>query len=422
LKLLDKFFGKFRGKEEHSEYTLEELGGILKEDCGRIKKEAYSDAAPILEDIYASFDNIRCIALEIKELECPEDVNSRVKTVIRTAKPEFVREVLEALKGGRKGIKEDLSKERTAIGETMELLAKAVIGPGKYLHMAYAEDIDRIRKELKILAVKKKELEETAKGDNIIEGLIKEIESLKERLVRKNLLEKEMADTAKKLEALEKDEKSLAKEIIRIEEGNEYKEYTGKKEALQRIRCEKEEKENLVYNLLTPLKRPLKILRKSLEEKGKADASLKEIEKYADDPVNSFCCSESNNFMRLVSALKKSIDENPDLKPEEKSRVRQRISAIEGANLERIREDITSLKKLDAELSAEIERAVVQKKKTAEEKDLDRMRRDMARMGIEITRTGKKIEKESGEVAVLKQELEKKTSRLKNRGISVRLA
>jgi len=415
LKLPDWFIGRFRGKDEYIEYSLEELDAIL-------KKESYSEAAPILKDIYASFDNIRRIALEIKELECPKDVNPRVKTVIRTAKPEFVREVLEELKVSNRGAKCELKEEKTAIEETMEMLAKAVMGPGKYLHMAFPESIDKIRKELKRLAVKKKELEDTANTDDHNEDTIKGIYSLKERLNHKNLLGKEREDTANRLKALENEEKSLMQECTRLEEGNEYSRFLEKKELLEKIKCEKEEKENLVYNLFTPLRRPLKMLRKSLEEKGKTEGSLKEMERISDDPVNFLCSSESKDFMKVITSLKKNIYENPDIKPEEKNRVKQRISAIEGADLEKIRQDISDLKKHAAELTIEISRAQILDKKTENEKEIYRIRRDAAHIRIEIARIGKKIEKDSEEIEILKKELEKKACRLKNGRISVRLA
>jgi len=41
----------------------------------------------------------------------------------------------------------------------MDLIAKAVMGPGKYLRMAYAEDMEEIGRELKTLAEDRKELE-----------------------------------------------------------------------------------------------------------------------------------------------------------------------------------------------------------------------------------------------------------------------
>ena len=422
MKLLERILGKFRKKDESAEYSLEELEDILRDDCSMRKKEAYKEAAPALKDIYSSFDNIKRIALEIKELECPKDVNPRIKTVIRTAKPEFVREVLEALKERKEGITEDLEGEKTVIGDTMETLAKAVMGPGKYLHMAYAEDIDKIRKELKNLAVKKKELEQTTAVDNSTEGLIEEIKSFREHLIHKNLLEKEMRDTEKKLDDLEKEERNLAQENKGIEEGHEYIEFLEKKEELQKIKTEKEEKENLIYNLLTPLKRPLKILRKSLEEKGKADASLKEVERYADDPVNSFCSSESKEFKKILTTLKKNIDENPDIKAEEKSRVKQRISAIEGADLERIHKDIIALRKHAAELSIEISCAHIQKKKTENEKDLDRARRQVSAARDDLNRICKKLKKEEKETEIKKQDLEENAFRLKNRRLSIRLS
>jgi len=421
LKLLERILGKFRKREEVTEYSLEELDDILRDDCSHREKEAYKEAMPALKDVYSSFDNIRRIAMEINELKCPKEVNPRIKTVIRTAKPEFVREVLEALKERKEGIREDLEVEKTDIGETMETLAKAVMGPGKYLHMAYAEDIDKIRKELKNLAVKKKELEQTFAGDTATEDLIEEIKYFKERLIHKNLLEKERGVTEKKLKELEKEKISLEQENMNIEGGSEYVGYLEKKDLIQKIKCEKEEKENLVYNLLTPLKRPLKILRKSLEETKGTDASLKEIERYADDPVNSFCSQESKEFMKQLTSLKNIIDDNLDIKAEEKSRITQRISAIEGTDLERIHKEIIALRKHASELSIEISCAHIQKKKTANEKELDRARRQVFTARDELTRISKKIERDDEEMELKKQDLEENAGRLKNRRISIRL-
>ncbi|MFZ2455507.1 MAG: hypothetical protein WAX07_03420 [Candidatus Altiarchaeia archaeon] len=422
MKLPGWLVGRFKGKGDHAEYSLEELDAILRADCAKIKEEDYAGAAPVLKDIYESFENMRRMALEIKELECPDDLNPRIKTVIRTAKPEYVREVLEALKENGRGAKKDLQAEKKAIGETMDMLAKAVMGPGKYLHMAYAEDIDRVRKELKNLAVKKKELEETSGGENDAWDLSNEIAILRERLMHRDSLEKERDDTEKKLEALKEEERTLAREESLIEEGSDYQEFLGKKEALQKIECVKEEKENQVYNLLTPLKRPLKILRKSLEDKGKIDSSLKEMERIADDPVYSFCSEGSMNLPMLLTALKRDIDGNPDIKAEEKSRVRHKISAIEGANLEKMREEIISFRKHAAELSDAIGGAPIQKIRAENIKELERIHRDLSHAGDEVSRIGKKIEKDSEEIESLKQELEKRAGALKNMRISVRLA
>jgi hypothetical protein len=422
LKLFEWFAGRFKEKEAVSEYSLDELAAVIKEECDQRKKESYSEISPILKDIYASFESIRFITLEIKELECPEDVNSRVKTVIRTAKPEFVREVLEALKESKKDAGDHPGREKAAIGEIIEMLAKAMIGPGKYLHMAYAEDIDRIRKELKKLAVKKKELEDTYEEDTSTEGLTEEIKTLRESLKHKKHLEKERSDTEKKLESLIKEQSALAKEISQICEGSEYRGYLEKKDALKRIQYEKEEKENVMYNLLTPLKRPVKILRKSLEDKGKADAMLKEMERITDEPIGSFRSSEPKDIMNLLTALKKRIDENQDLKAEEKSRIKQKIAAIEGTDLKRIREDISSLERYTKELSVEIDGAVIQKKKTLTEKNLESICRDVAHAIDESNRMSKKIEKDSEDIGLLKLGLEEKAGGLKKSKIIVRLA
>jgi hypothetical protein len=422
LKLLEKIAGYFgERKEEPTEYGLEELAGLLREEEKKRKDAAYLEAEPILKDIHESIDNIKALALDIKDKECPEEVNIRAKTVLRTAKPEFVREVLEAVKGAGGERKKEPSEDKRAIDETLDLLAKALMGPGKYLPLAYGEDLDRIKKELKALAVKRKKLEETAIINDDASDILKDIDSLRERISRVSLLEKERNETAQGLETLEKEETTLTEEKERIKKGREYAEYLEKKEREEKIRCEKEEKESRVYNLLTPLKRPLKMLRKSLEEKGKHDAYLKEIERYAQDPVETLCSADEKELPKLLSDLKKNMEKSPEIKDEEKNRVKQRIAAIETEDIQKTRNDIISLRKQEEELMREISSANILAKKTENEKETDRMRREITQKKEDLARMEKKIEKEDAFLKTEKQSLEEKTSRLKNNRIYIAL-
>ncbi len=422
MKLLEKIAAYFRGrKEEPAIYGLEELAHLLKEEEKKKKDAAYLDAEPILEDIRESIDNIKALALDIQDKECPKEANVRAKAVLRTAKPEFVREVLEAVKGVRGERKKDLAADKRAIDETLDLLAKALMGPGKYLPLAYGEELDRIKKELRILAVKRKELEETARINDDAADILKDIDFLKERIKHVSLLEKERNETAQSLEALEKEECALAEERDRIEKGREYAEFLEKKEELRKVICEKEEKENRVYNLLTPLKRPIKMLRKSLEEKGKHDPYLKEIEKYAQDPVESLCAADAKELPKLLSELKKNMETIHEIKDEEKNRAKQRVSAIESEDLQKTRHEIISLRKKEEELMHEIGSAQAHAKKTSNEKETGRIRREITQKKEDLSRIGKKIGKEDVFLKTEKQALEEKTGRLKNRRICIAL-
>lgn len=422
MKLLEKITGYFGKKtQEPSEYGLEELAGILREEEKKEKDASCQEAEPILEDIRESFDNIKALALDIKDKECPEEVNIRAKTVLRTAKPEFVREVLEAVKGAGSERKKDPQGDIRAIDETLELLAKALIGPGKYLPLAYGEDLDRIKKELKALALKRKKLGETARINDDAAGILKDVESLKERIRHVSLLEKERNETAQNLESLEKEGNALAKEGDNMEKGREYAELLEKKEKEEKIRCEKEEKESKAYNLITPLKRPLKMLRKSLEEKGKHDAYLKEIERYAQDPVETLCSEDAKELPKLLSDLKKNIETSPEIKDEEKSRIKQRITAIEKEDIQKTRIDIISLRKQEEEIMQEINSAHILVKKNANEKEKERIQREIAQKKEDLHRIEKKIGKEDAFMRTEKRALEEKAGRLKNERISIRL-
>jgi len=263
LKFFENIFGSHRKEEEKAEYSLDELESMLKTESETENRAAYYEAKPILSEVYESFERIHELALRIKETDCPEDVNPRLTAVIRTTKPEFAREITEAIKDCKK--EAGLEEEKKAINETMDLIAKAVMGPGKYLRMAYAEDMEEIGRELKTLAEDRKELEKTSCSRES-DSLIQEIEHIKSLTKHKAAMEAELHETEKKLSNLREKKETLKKKTEDLEKGKEYASHLQKKEELQEKTREKEEKENRVYNLISPLKRPLKILENPTEK------------------------------------------------------------------------------------------------------------------------------------------------------------
>lgn len=419
MKFLERLFGRSK-KEEPAKYTPDELISLLKEDFEQENKDAYSEASPILEDIYESFECLRTLALEIKDAECSVDVNPRIINVLRTAKPEFVREFTEAVKK-RDGVA-GLEEEKTAISETMDLLAKAVMGPGKYVAAAYGEDFESIRKELKNLAVKKKELEAISCVDADPGGVITEIEHLIALSERRSSAEKGLGEASKKREALEKEGEVLVREKESIEQGDEYLEFLRKKDALKEALSEKEETENQVYNLITPLRRPLKMLRKSLEENGDKGSPVKELERYADDPVTHFVSGDPQDLKDLLSALKKNLEINADIKPDEKKRINHKIEMIEEHDLDGIRKDLASLAGEIDKLSHDIDSSKLEKKKEDLEKELVRIRRDISSADEDLSRLSKMMARDAAELETKRSELENKAGRIINKKVCLMLA
>lgn len=418
---LDRLFGKNADarKEEIAVLRLDGLDGWLKSRAEERDREAYRKAKPILEDIRESFDNIRQQALSIQERVVPGEIPKRAEKVIHTSKPEFVHAILEATKNvSEKQSAHDMRAYPQKTGEALASLLRAMTGPGRYLPLAYSEELEAIRIESKNIFEKKKELEGLLEGDALAE-IEKCLVRLRERIAARSSLENEREQLLSETEKLKGEEAGLAEGYGKIDERRTYKDFLERKNMLEEAKAKREALETYAGNILTPLKRPLRMYRKSSQEKGVAIAgSAGSLERLIEDPIKTLASPDEKDLVGLLRNLLEAIEkDDAQISGQEKSKTLSRIRAALDADLGKLRQDLISCRNAEEELTKELDSSPVLAEKREYERRMEKNKRDTSIKQEEAGKIIKKMERTDSEIKELASSLEDAISRLEKRKI-----
>jgi len=425
LNFFDKLFGKQKivTREESIKFRLSELDDWLRDKVDERKKRIYKEAAPILGEISKGIKNIKNLALEIDDLECPNEIPERVRKVIITSKPAFIRGILDAIKDVEEGPREeDLEEFNGKLQNALSTLLKVSIGKGRYLPLAFGEELERIKRESKYLFEKKKELEELI-GDNELKYIEKDFEILKERFLLLSSLDRESMKFADELGKLKSERERLQSEYKGIDQTEGFKDLLEKEHRLREIKEKMRGIENYIYNLLTPLKRPLRRFRRFIQEKGTSEGiSIREIEDYIQNPMGMFLSVKCRDINLLLEGIKRAIDKGElGIKEREKKKTISKINSVLSSDLEKLKEDFLFLKKEKERISKEIESSSILLKKRDLENRMARINREIALKDDEREKIKRKRGKLDGEIERLKRGLEKRLGELENKRVSLEL-
>lgn len=424
MNFFDKLFGKQNVKRDESiKFRLGELDDWLRDKGEGRKKRIYKEAAPILGEISKGIKNIKNQALKIDALKCPHEIPERARKVIITSKPAFIRGILDAIKDVEEEPREeDLEAFNGKLQNALSTLLKVSIGQGRYLPLAFGEELEGIKRKSKYLFEKKKELEELV-GDNELKDIEKDFEILKERFLLLSSLDKESMKFTDELGKLKSERERLQSEYKGVDQTKGFKDFLGKEHKLKEIKEKREGTENYIYNLLTPLKRPLRRFRKFIQEKGTpGEISIREIENYIQNPMEMFLSVECKDINLLLERMKRAIDKGElGIKEQEKKKTISKINSVLSSDLGKLKEDLLFLKGAEEKISNEIESSSVLLKKRDLENRISRINREIALKEDEIEKIKRKRGKLDGEIEELKRDLEERLSNLEDKRVSLEL-
>lgn len=421
MDFFDKIFGeqKIVKKNEIIKFRLSELEKWLKDERERREKEIHREAGSILDDIQKGIKNIHDLVLRIDALECPEEIPKRARKVILTSKPAFIRGILDAVKNIReKPEDKDLHGFTKDLQNTLSALFKVLIGQGRYLSLAFGEELEGIKKEAKHLSENEKELERLT-SDNSLIYIEKDFRIFKERFSLLHHLDKERSELISELEKLNFDKENLQNEYNGIEKRKEFKNFLEKEDRLKEIKEEKDRIESNVYNLITPLKRPLKRFRKFIQEKSTSkEISIRDIDSYMQNPMDIFLFTNDNKIDLLLKCIRESLDSGKfEIKEQEKKKTISRINSILNTDLRKLKENLLFLKKEEKRISNEIGSSFILLEKNDLEKKIGKTSREIALKEDEIEKIKKKRGKLADEIEKLKRDLEGKLSNLEEKNV-----
>lgn len=421
MNFFDKLFGrKVRVVDESIQFRLNELDDWLRDRMDEKEEKIHEEAAPILDEITRHIRNIKKQALKIDTLKCPEEIPKRARKVIITSKPAFVRGILDAIKGvEEKPTGGDIEAFNDKLQNALSTLLKVNMGQGRYLPLAFGDELTEIRKESKQLFEKKKELEELFRGDALNE-VRKDLETLKEKSLLSPTLDKELMQFNDEVKKLKIEKERLQSEYTGFDQTKDFKDLSEKKHKLKEIKEKKDGVENEVYTLLTPLRRPLKMLRKFILEKGMPE--VKGIEGYIQNPMEMFFSDGGGDINPLLERLKSAMKEGElGSTKQERDKILSKINLILDADLEKLRGDFLFLRDEEEEISREIESSSVLLEKRDLENRITKMNREIALKEDGIRGIKRKKDKLRGEIEKIKESLEEGLTSLENRNVSLGL-
>jgi len=371
LKFFDTFFG--RKKEASSQTKInskaltEWLDGRMNEKSGSICNKA----RPLISEIKKNLDEIKTQTENIKNTECPEDIPKRARKIVRTNQPKFVNS-MRAILGSADLVEpsnySELQDFHARLNETLGNLGKSIVSHGRYLPIAFGNEILTIQKACNELARLNGKIAELL-GENRDAETVNEIRS---RILELNKIAGDIKKLGSEKTRLESDLNNargdinaLDKKIESLERGNAARELNNLKSLIAEHESGLEGLNNLVYEKLAPLKRTLKKIERLVEDEEISGRNLAGVGGYITNPVDAFLTSDSEKFRLMLEDVKVLLLENKlELDDKEKSRTVEKVNTAlreltpkVREERARIAEDIEALKRkvsaftLDSELN-----------------------------------------------------------------------
>jgi hypothetical protein len=395
LDFFDRLFGRERKERPveliDSSQLREWLGGQLKSRRDGI----YGECRPLVDDVFRDLKAVKALTLNLEKLECPEDLPKKARKIVLTSRPAFVQGILDTLSlvgEGKPSGYDELMKFHTTLQAAVSSLGKIGFGQGRYLPIAFGEEIDDIRRKAKKLFERSEKLREKIGSD--VNLLSEALDTLSEiELRRKELidLKAEKSKIKNKIERCKTENSSLKREIDPIQETREFRELKKVEGELREIRAELESVELEIYNHINPLKRSMKKFRKFAEVKGHPPEVLKNIEEHMQNPVDCFLSDEDGKLDTILKEIRKAIESGDfRLKDRDKGKIIARIESTLNLDRDKLKGRYLKLKAREEDLSGKIESSPVTVKRKELERDLEHLVRDNIKETL--SRKKKKLE------------------------------
>ncbi len=389
----DKFLGQGSKEKEKKlgKIKFSQLKSWLEEKQSAKGKEVEKETQPLVDDILDLLEELRQVALEMKKKGIPPTVPKRARKVIQTSQPDFVKGILRIT-----ALEENLTLEKfqASLQESLDKLGKLLASKGRYLPMAFPEEMAALGKKANQLLHSAEELRKVSFKDKNLEGslfLYNKIKQSRDEL--KNLAgsQKEIKNT---LAGLTQKKEELEGKYKITGESNKMQEFYQEEKEEKEITQKKEKTELELYNFLSPLKRPLKKFRKYLYSQGRGS---REIEGYLENPVDKFLNFSEKPFHELLREIKENSSKL-ELKPQDLQKVETALNKFD--ELKKLKVQYFQLEAWEKEIQEKLSTSTIVK-------ETEELRNELESIQREIILGEKKLEK------VNAKEIEKEILNLK---------
>jgi len=401
---LDGIFGKGVSKKQLS---CSELGRWLDDEEAAEKNRVMKLSKPALSDISSVRERMKDDVLRLAGMPV-EDAPPRLRKIVRTSKPEYISTLLDIL--GRMqpeaGDFKALTRFRKNYAESLEKIAKAMVGHGRYLPYAYGDAFALIQRDLKALieagrrlgeafepAARLHDLEGLRALKDALEKKTKEGKSLK---ARKSELKKALGGLESSLHESEKeyavkaDDKGLEK--IR--------------DAITDNAVKRELIRSMVHGNLMALGRPLrKYQRIALAEKRLSSGDEKLLEALIDSPVD--CFLGGADITGILAGLEKALEEGK-VEVKNPQKVLKTISELKINLRPSVQADYAGLLRESGRLQKKIEDSGVETNLKKLEHQIAHQKTDITSKHDELKTLEKKLNETEAEISTTQDTLKTK--------------
>lgn len=413
LNLFDRLFGRENKEESLELIDSDKLRDWLERQVKSRKREIYKGCRSLIDDIFLNLEGIKTAMLELEKLECPDEIPKKARKIVVTSKPAFVHGILDSIVvvGDKKPSGYDeLKKFHEDLQAVVSSLGKIIISHGRYLSIAFEDEIDNIKIKSKRLFEMSGELGERIGSDvSLFLEALEKLNEIEIKLRELGDLDTYRSNLKEKLKRYSEEISDLERKIDSLHGTREFKELRRTEEELRGVREKLESVELDIYNYINPLRRPMKKFRKFAEVRGYGPEILKSIDGYMQDPVECFLLDENGNLEDILVKIGKAIEAGDfKLKDRDRERVLIRIESALNIDKNKLRERHLELNSLREDLLKRIESFSVTEKIKGLKRDLEHLEREVKTCEDELDRIEKKSDSIERDISGRREELERR--------------
>jgi len=424
LNLFDRLFGGERKEESLEFIDSDKLRDWLERQVKSRKREIYKGCSSLIDNIFLDLEGIKTAMLELEKLECPDEIPKKARKIVITSKPAFVHGILDsiAIVGDKKPSGYDeLKKFHEDLRAVVSSLGKIIISHGRYLSIAFEDEIDNIKIKSKRLFEMSGELGERIGSDvGIFLEALEKLNEIEVKLRELRDLDTDRSKLKEKLRRYSEERSELEREVDSLRETREFKELTRTEEELRGVREKLESVELDIYNYINPLRRPMKKFRRFAEVNGYEPEILKSIDGYIQDPVECFLLDEDGNLENILVKIRNAIEAGDfKLKDRDREKVLIRIESALNIDKNKLRERHLELNSLSEYLLKRIESFSVTEKIKGLKRDLEHLEREVKTCEDDLDRIEKKSESIERDISGRREELERRLNDIEGYRIKI---
>ena len=306
MRLLDRLLGK---EERGRTLSHSELDKWINQESERLESILVEKSKSAVVDVFEARGKVRESILSLENQPIGESPG-RLKSIIQTSKPEFIKAMLGTLEEieAEEGNYDSIASLRRKLPEILERMAKITVSHGRYIPYAQGEAFNEIQREFKKLIDAQKRLNNAFMQEGGMESLeaVKEAKIEFEKTVEgEKAQDKEIRNLNKSIKELEEKLAMSQSELIKSRQDKDLH------ELIKKMAKEAQKLESIktrVYETLTPIGRALrKYQHVAISEKRLSKDEEVTLEGLIENPVNQFL--SGRDISTIMQDLKKAMVE-----------------------------------------------------------------------------------------------------------------